>query len=312
MKLNIMKFFALALAAAALACTVPLATPTPTAGITLPDVSVSVIPPPELVTLVPDAGASSEPLGVFELAVIVDTSSEPVSQAQAQAVVDDASAILQELTGFAFAMVDYVQMAPTGTVSGLGSDYIAGHTAADLPNGIIIFSYGDGGDARLFGGYSLTLPGPSGFTNEFVSPSLGGGSIYVAINHFSHRYAACGYGSSELDTPIQTTSFNGECRNQDGVACVDYNGYSMCSTSTGDLYASTLTYFAASTIVHEMLHPFGPSGVDDHYATPGCNTVMASGVSTRPYATSFDLAEAQYYNGQCPFVYDNFEMGYMP
>jgi hypothetical protein len=310
MKLTRMKFFALA--AAALACTVPLATPTPTIGITLPDVSVSVIPPPELVTIVPDGGASSGPLGVFELAVIVDTSSEPVSQPQAQAVVDDASAILLELTGFVFSMVDYVQMAPTGTVSGLGSDYIAALSAADLPNGIIIFSYGDGGDARLFGGYSLTLRGPSGYANEFVSPAVGGGSIYVAINHFSHRYAACGYGSPELDTPLQDTSLGGECRNQPGMACVDYNGYSMCSDATGNLYASTPTYFAASTIVHEMLHPFGPSGVDDHYATPGCNTAMASGVSSRPYSTAFDLAEAEYYNGLCPYVYDNLVSGYMP
>lgn len=307
-----------ALISAALACNLPGAT-------TLPETqpppepleiptgeSTSSGPAAELDTAVPATDVSIEPLGVFTLAVIVDTSSELVTRLQAQSVVDDASAILQEHTGFAFTMVDFVEMTPSGQVSTLGSNYIASRNAADLPNGIIIFSFGDGDLARTHGGYFITLPGPTGYINEFVSPTFGSDQAYVAINHFSHRYAGCGYGSSTAETPVQNTSFNGECRNQDGVACVEHNGYSMCASAVDNLYASTPTYFAASTIVHEFLHPFGPSGVDDHYYTPGCNQAMAEEASLRPYSETFSLEEAEYYNGLCPYVYDNFVFGYSP
>ena len=96
--------------------------------------------------------------------------------------------------------------------------------------------------------------------------------MYVAVVHFGHKYAACGYGSSE--TVQSGTALDGECRNQPGMACAQHNGYSMCSDSVPHLYASTPTYFVSSTIVHELLHPFSPGGDLDHYNTPECNTRM--------------------------------------
>jgi hypothetical protein len=251
-------------------------------------------------------------LGVFTWAVIVDLDSEPVTYAQAQELVNQASAILMELTSFSYTMVDFVESASPGNVSDLAATYIADH-AGSLPNGIIIFSYGDGDQARTYGGYAFSLTGPSGFRNTFNSPVVGNNKVYISVQHWSHRYAGCGYGSSTADTPVQDTSFGGECRNRDGIACVERFGYSMCSDAVGDLYASSRTYFGSSVIIHETMHSFGYEGNFDHYGTEQCNTRMAGGASGRPYDTStWSTAEFQYYNGMCPDVYDNFASAYQP
>lgn len=259
----------------------------------------------------PSPNASIQPIGVFKLAVIVDLSSELVSREQAHRVVAEADQILLDQTGIGFTMVDFVEITPDSRVIDLASDYIATHPE-NLPNGILIFSFGDENTARSYGGYFLTLPAPAGFVNEYVSSTYGDNQIYVAINHFGHRYAACGYGDEEVDAPVQASSFNGECRNLDGVACVENNGYSMCCNAVDNLYASTPTYFTASSIVHEFLHPFGPNGVEDHYYTPTCNQAMAEEASLRRYSEEFSLEESESYNGLCPYVYDNLEFGYRP
>ncbi len=108
---------------------------------------------------------------------------------------------------------------------------------------------------------------------RFISPYASQPIYHVGVVHFGHPCAGCGYGADPLqETPLQDTSSNGECRGQDGVECVERNGYSMCLTGLADLYASTVTFFAASTIVHETMHNFG-EGVDiDHYGTRGAPT----------------------------------------
>jgi hypothetical protein len=273
------------------------------------DTSAPTVPPLPTDTPLPTARPV---LGVFTWAVIVDLDSEPVTREQAQELVNQASAILMELTGFSCTMVDFVESASPGPVSDLAATYIQDH-AGSLPNGIIIFSYGDGDQARTFGGYAFSLAGPPGFRNVFNSPVVGNNRVYISVQHWSHRYAGCGYGSSSAETPVQDTSFGGECRNRDGIACVERFGYSMCSDALGDLYASSRTYFGASVIIHETMHSFGYEGNLDHYGTEQCNTRMASGASDRPYnPETWDLAEFQYYNGMCPDVYDNFVSAYQP
>ena len=308
----------LALVFAALACNLPASGTPPPVTTSIPETSIPIateIPTelPAATTTSPTEFIDEEPEAYFRWAVIVDLDSEPVTREQAQELVDQASAISIELTGFGYEMVDFVERSSPQQVDDLGIDYIAEH-GDSLPNGILILSYGDNDDARTYGGYAFTLDGPAGFRNEFVSPSAGDNKIYISIQHWSHRYAACGYGDSSVETPVLETSFNGECRNQNGVACVENNGYSMCSTALDDLYASSRTYFTASTIIHEIMHSFGNSGVDDHYATTACNAVMESGISQRTYNfdNPFDLVEAQYYNGICPYTYDNFVSGYRP
>jgi len=180
--------------------------------------------------------------------------------------------------------------------------------ATTIPNGILVFSYGDDDHARIMGGYSFQVPGPAGFRNAFVSPVYGGDKIYVAFIHRSHRYARCGYGDAYAEVPISDTSVGGECRNQPGTACVMYNGYSMCQNAVDNLYASTPTYFAAQAIVHEFMHSFGPNVEYDHYGAPVCKETM--GWTDDNW--TFSLEESQVYNSMCPYVYDNFVAGYQP
>ncbi|HEY2979763.1 MAG TPA: hypothetical protein VGJ22_01165 [Anaerolineales bacterium] len=289
--------------AVALACNMPgtaEATQTQVPGLTF-------LPATEVATQTdtPPAPSASPEAAVlkFKVAVIVDTLSEPVTRAQAQSLVDDADRIFESLTGFGIELVDYVEDGAGGTTSDMATRYIQSY-ASVFPNGVIIFSYGDNGDAKLYGGYSYSLPGVAGFHNTFVSPATGDGQVYVAVVHFSHKYAACGYNG--LDVLQSAVSVYGECRNQPGTACVQHNGYSMCENAVADLYASTPTYFAATTIIHEILHAFSPGGNDDHYATPQCNATMGWAPEY------FVFEESQLYNGLYPFVYQNFIYSYQP
>jgi hypothetical protein len=286
----------------------------------LPDVGLSATATPSFIIDFPPTGAATASAAAlhtptathtpaatapvqFKVAVIVDTASEPVTREQAESLVNDASANFLALTGYGIEMVDFVEDGAGGTTTDMANRYIQSY-ASVFPHGVIIFSYGDDGRAKLYGGYGYAVPGAAGFHNNFVSPATGDGYVYVAVVHFSHKYAACGYGG--LDSVQSSVSIDGECRNQPGVACVQHNGYSMCSDALDNLYASTPTYFAASSIIHELLHPFSPGGNQDHYATPECIARMGWPEGW------FVLEQAEQYNGLCPFVYGNFKSSYQP
>ena len=133
--------------------------------------------------------------------------------------------------------------------------------------------------------------------------------FHIGVVHVGHRFASCGYGPNPIDRgadqPLQDTSFGGECFNQDGVECVEHNGYSMCVTALNAIYASTPTFFAASTVVHETMHNFGIDTATDHYGTQACTDAMAFSGSPREYvADDSDMFES--YSGICPFIYDRF------
>jgi hypothetical protein len=233
-----------------------------------------------------------------------------VTREQAQTIVEEASGILFRLTGFKPEMIDFQEVSNGGTTHAIVQEYLESALTA-IPDGVILFSFGDDGMAKMYGGYSFTSPGPAGYVSHFVSPYADENVIYVGVIHFGHRYARCGYGDSE--TPISNVSVDGECRNQPGTACVEKFGYSMCSDAVDDLYASTPTYFASDSFVHEIMHPFGPNGNQDHYGTLECTAAMQSGISTRPYqADPFNAEEADFYTNMCPFVFDNFVNSYRP
>jgi len=274
--------------------------PTPEAMVA-PSAGLTEAAPTPITAAATQEKAQSSP--VFSVAVIVDLQSEPVRRDQAQSIIDQASGFLRPLTSVSLLMTDFIEDAGRGSTQDMASRYIIPHAGA-LPNGIVIFSFGDGGQAKSDGGYGYAISGPEGYKNAFVSPVTGGGQIYAVVVHFSHKYAACGYGGS--DTVQSTTSLNSECRNQPGTACIQHSGYSVCADSLGHLYASTPTYYLSSTIVHELLHPFSPGGDKDHYSTPECNTRMG-------YPEQFhDLQEAQYHNDLCPYVYEEFARSYQP
>lgn len=259
------------------------------------------------VVIVPSVSAStpgSSKAGVnFKIVVIVDTQSGPVTREQAQSVLTEAGGFLQQFVPINLEMMDFVEDGSGGKPQDIAGRYLASHSPAG-PNGILIFSAGEGGQAKLQNGYGFSVSAPSGFRNAFVSPLIGAGQIYVAVVPYGLRYMPCGYGGS--DTLPGATSVDGECRDKPGTACVQKNGYSMCSDAAGNLYTSTPTHFTSSMIIHAYLHLFSPGGDNDNYATPECNARMG-------YPNGFfDLQESQYYNGICPFVYENFLTAYHP
>jgi len=283
----------------------------PPASPTIATASIKISTPTETI---PSQTPTStpKPLGVFTLSVLVDTTSEPVTREQAQTLVNESSRILYGLTGFVFEMVDFQEINTGASTKDMVQSYL-NTSPAIIPNGIILFSFGDNGDAKRYGGYAYTYLGPDGFRNPFIAPGAIQRDLYVGVIHFRHRYAQCGYGDS--NTPISDVSIGGECRGQAQVACVGKYDYTICSDTVNHLYASTPTYFSSSTFVHEIMHPFGELLNKDHYGTAECTDMMQSGRSARRYKRDiFDrsLAEFQYYTGMCPYVFDNFVNSYKP
>ncbi len=283
-----------------------------TQSVTEPPAAISsAIAPAANDTLVPSAVSltpvlttdNSTTKSAFKVAVIVDTLSEPVTREQAQSIFDEANKLIQPFVPIGLEMVDFVQDGGGGSTQDMAGRYLASHTTA-VPNGILIFSFGDAGQAKLNNGYGYALPASAGYRNAFVSPVGGANQIYVAVVRFGSKYMACGYGGT--DAVQSKTSIGGECNNKPGTACVQKDGYSMCANAVGNLYTSTPTHFVSSMVIHEFLHSFSPGGDKDNYATPECNARMGYP------ASFFDLQESEYYNGICPFVYDDFAASYQP
>jgi hypothetical protein len=235
--------------------------------------------------------------------VIVDSTTEQVTREQAEAAVDQASGFLREFAPIGLHMVDFVSDGLGGSTSDMAGRYLSLRSALP-PDGIVIFSTGDQGQARASGGYGYSMPAPAGFKSRFVSPAAGDRQIYIAVVDYGYKYMACGYGGA--DQVKSASSLPGECRGHTGIPCVQANGYSICSNAVGNLYTATPTYAVSSMIVHGLLHNFGPNGDQDHYATPECNARMGYP------AAFFDLQESEYYNGLCPFVYEEFAKSYRP
>jgi hypothetical protein len=244
------------------------------------------------------------PEAFFTVSVLVDLRSEPVPRESIGAVIADASRILVEHTGIAFELIEVVEGFSTSTAHAFAGEYLAG--AATVPNGVILYSFGDDDRARTHGGYSFWVTGPAGFHNSYVSPVAGDAHVYVAVLHWSHRYARCGYG--EAEEPISDVSLDGECFNQPGTACMEHYGYSFCSSALTDPYAETPTAFLSANIVHEFLHPFGVNGVYDHYGTEQC--IEAMGWLSSGWTHSREDAER--WAGMCPNVFEAFASSRRP
>jgi|GEM_PF-5060876 len=87
--------------------------------------------------------------------------------------------------------------------------------------------------------------------------------IYLLYVDFKHKFARCGYDTAG-EKLISDVSSNGECQNQSNVKCVQHNGYSMCPGSINNYYAQTPTFFAVTSLLHEIMHIFGEQGNYDH------------------------------------------------
>lgn len=248
-----------------------------------------------LLTLAACSG-SPRPAVEFRVAILVDTATDPVSREQAEAVLALASEKLIDLAGFSFRLTEFLAVDGGGTIEDMVVDYM--DRTSDLPNGLLIFSVGDDDRAKINRAYAQQVPAPEGFRNDFVSPVLGDGYMYVAILQFNHHYAACGYAGT--DTVQSPFSSHGECRGVDGEACVMWSGMQVCPVALPFLEGRTPIDMAAEPIVHEFVHPFGSRGPEDHYGSEACN--LAMGWPPEHY----DEEEAARNAGFCPDVFEAF------
>ena len=250
------------------------------------------------------AACSSPPTPTvyFRVAVIVDTTTDPASQEQAEAVLAIANEKLIDLTGIGLQLHEFVEDGSGGSIASLVKNYVK--HASTLPNGILIFSVGDDDRAKIHRAYAQQIPVLEGFRNAFVSPYLGDGYMYIAVLQFNYRYAACGYAGT--DTIQSSVSSGGECPGVDGEACAKWEGRQVCQAALPFLEGHTLIDMAAGPVIHEFMHAFGDKGPDDHYTSEACQQAMGWAPD------HYDLDEAEYYNDFCPNVYDVFADSYRP
>jgi hypothetical protein len=247
---------------------------------------------------------SSTPDAYFKVAVIVDTTTDPVSREEAEAVLAIAGEKFIALTGFGLELVDFVEDDNGGSIAELVGNYMNQKSPNSLPNGILVFSVGDDDRAKINRAYAQQIPAPDGFRNAFVSPYLGDGYMYVAILQFNHQYAACGYdGADKIQSAV---SIGGECRGEAGQACAYWSGMQVCEIALPFLEGHTPIDLAAGPVIHEYMHAFSDKGPEVHYTSEGCQKA----IGWEP--GHFDLEEAEYYNDFCPFVYDVFANSYRP
>jgi hypothetical protein len=253
---------------------------------------------------------SGTPTARVRTAVIVDTWSEPAMLEEAEFSLEEAGRYLYDLTGLGFEMTEYVEAYPPD------GDFIKAviphcylQTIQDLPDHVILYSYGLNDNAKSFGGYAEYLDSrspsafwaPPGWGNRFTNTNLGDVQMYITVIHWSHEFSKCGYGDSE--TVISDVAINGECRNQSGSVCVAGPEYQICPDEVDNPYAFRSNY-RASTIVHELMHPFGKYGNGDHSGGAECNAEM-----DLPEGT-FDEVDANLHHQMCPYTYEALVAGF--
>ena len=144
MKKYVKIFFSLTMTFLLFGCNLPASDSETLTPASIPTLQ-TVLPATNTFTPSPEPTATNAPKGVFKLVVLVDTSSDPVTQEQAQIIIDEASQILYKLTNFVFEMVDFREV-PGGKMKSIVDAYFSDPTAISA-NGIIIFSYGDDNSA---------------------------------------------------------------------------------------------------------------------------------------------------------------------
>lgn len=230
---------------------------------------------------------------LFRVVVLLSSTKVP-GDGDVQRVFARANDILFQKTGERMSQLDVVTLGP-GSPLTQAVDYVNAH-AASPPDGILAFA--DDFTAITYGGYSQTFALPAGHVNRFPSPVVGAYRGYLAVVHFFHLYARCGYDSA--GNRVSNRSTGGECRNRTGLTCVSNGRYWMCPDAVDDLYADA-DYFTGCSVVHEFMHPFGTDGNFDHYGTTQC--MSRTGMSQ---ADAQNVALFQQNCGMCPDLYGKF------
>ncbi|MFZ5365112.1 MAG: hypothetical protein ACOZBH_02865 [Patescibacteria group bacterium] len=182
--------------------------------------------------------------------------------------------------------------------NGTESDMVREHLSKQLmiPEAIIIFTFGNGNSAKIFGGYSAHYFLDTQFCSEFRGTS---NVIPLIITDWHHWYARCGY-DDNLNR-ISDVSIEGECGNIRGTTCVlrDDKEYYMCENYMNDLY-SNLNFETAALVIHELLHQYQAGGVSMHYGTAECIETLNSNLLQDP---NFRINSQKNY-GMCPTSYE--------
>lgn len=241
----------------------------------------------------PSPGVPSANDTPFRVAVLLSASRVP-SPDDISRVFARGNDILFQKTGEHMTRTDVMTVGPGSALSHAVA-YVNAHATAP-PEGVLAFS--DDSTATTFGGYSQTFDLPPPNENRFPSPVVGSAKGYLAVVHFFHMYARCGYDNA--GNRIGSTSSGGECRNRSGLICVNNGRYWTCPDTLNDLYADP-DYFIACSVVHEFMHPFGTEGNFDHYGTAQC--IARTGMSQ---ADAQNLTLAQQSCGMCPDLYQKF------
>lgn len=245
--------------------------------------------------------ASATPRAEFDVAVLVDADGRQPAREEIERAFAKADAKLRQKTGEGINLTEVAFAVPRGpSVTTMATTFLAAR-AARPPEGLLLLL--NDATSTSFGGYSVTVQPPFPFVNQFPSPvqSVGAGRVYVAVMHFDHFYARCGYDGQQRR--VSDVSFGGECRGRNGLPCVLKPGgeYWTCPDVLEDAY-SDWDYYKGCTIVHELIHPFGTEGNLDHYGTPQC---IARGGVTQ--AQAGDTRMAQDNCVMCPDLYPRFK-----
>ena len=201
----------------------------------------------------------------FKVAILAMDSRGDPALADVERIFARASAIFQAKTGISLSMTDYRSAPPGGPIDQARA-YVNGLPPGRLmPDGIL--AYSNDTTAVTYGGYAQVFQLPAPHQNAFPALYHPPDRAYLAVSNYSHIYSRCGY--DDQGVRIGERSANGECRGELGLMCVNNGRNWVCPNSLTMLYAED-DYYAACTIVHELAHPFGPAGNDDHYGTPQC------------------------------------------
>jgi hypothetical protein len=222
---------------------------------------------------------------------VLDAAETPPSPSDVDLVLGLANDLLFERTGARFRVVDRRAVA-ADTATNIARTYLDGW-GGEQPDSLVVWSTDE--TAISFGGYSTTIARPAPYSNRY--PGVGGaGRAHIAVVHFNHKYGRCGYDTRGV-TRISDRSANGECRNRSGLMCVDNGRFWECPDVAANRYAQP-HMFAASTVVHELLHPYGTAGNSDHYGTDVCRNRI--GMTA---AAAADLDASQWHCGMCLDVF---------
>ncbi len=268
----------------------------------------------------------SRPIGVINVSLVIDDSShyeEPDSYFYG--LMQTANESLKAFTGVSFNVIRLTHMksAAYGSVPELQAAYLRHF---EPPEYLVIFSKNDEVTSK-HGGYgdlvitrhALKVEGNANFCNRLNSTLFGKTSVLVAVADAKPNIFLCGYGDSRFVPggwtlpPVSSVSIDDQCHAL-GVPCVFEGGASRCSNwrqfrvVDNSVQITDLDkQYAAGTVVHELLHPFGTLANLDHFGTPACinrtsNSINWSGVNVNRSSENFF--------GICPDLYTTLQNSY--